>query len=530
LAGTGNGQLRYSYDGFTWTATTGSTLTAYYKIATNGSVWIALGASFGTLIICLQSYNGKDWKQRAGTAGTNSSVACNGSTLIIGYSIIQGIYRSIDNGITWFQCVGTDLSNFIARSVVWTGKYWVAAGSVTVSGQPCIVYSIDDGVSWSRVIGSTATNINDLASNIVLPNLAAYARRGFSQITDDTTLVISNTTTNTITNTPEFVVSYMKRTATVTNGSTNTVMEPRVCMRVTADTGYVLVNSRMGINNSAPAYPLDVGGNESLLLQSSSAMYYSFSGATYRLPEPVYITIYAANAIFSGSGFLAASDSRIKKNITDISDGDALNKLRLIEPVEYDYIDIVSKGTDRVYGFIAQQVKEQFSNAVTKTHDFIPNIYSLKQIEIYDGSMNQLTYTQDMTPPVLMLVKDISESAMVDISENVSKMRIIDYNGQKIECIVISKLTQNSVLLDTSDMNQMFAVNPSDPTRLFIYGTNIEDFLALKKEYLFTINFAATQELDRIIQRQQTTIDTLTAQNAALQTQIDAIKTHIGMT
>ena len=41
-------------------------------------------------------------------------------------------------------------------------------------------------------------------------------------------------------------------------------------------------------------------------------------------------------------------------------------------------------------------------------------------------------------------------------------------------------------------------------TQCFIYGKEVEDFHTLSKEYIFTLNVCATQELHRIIQKQET--------------------------
>ena len=42
----------------------------------------------------------------------------------------------------------------------------------------------------------------------------------------------------------------------------------------------------------------------------------------------------------------------------------------------------------------------------------------------------------------------------------------------------------------------------SSNTKLFVYGTEVEDFHTLNKEYIFTLNVCATQELHRRIETQ----------------------------
>ena len=55
---------------------------------------------------------------------------------------------------------------------------------------------------------------------------------------------------------------------------------------------------------------------------------------------------------------LRSSDERIKENIRDVSDNFALQKLRDISCVYYEYKDKLKRGADTTIGFIAQQVKD----------------------------------------------------------------------------------------------------------------------------------------------------------------------------
>jgi len=71
--------------------------------------------------------------------------------------------------------------------------------------------------------------------------------------------------------------------------------------------------------------------------------------------------------------FINWSDTRIKKDIVDISDTEALDKILLIEPKKYKYIDEVGKGTKEVIGFIAQQIKEVIPEAVHLGKGDLPN-------------------------------------------------------------------------------------------------------------------------------------------------------------
>jgi hypothetical protein len=70
------------------------------------------------------------------------------------------------------------------------------------------------------------------------------------------------------------------------------------------------------------------------------------------------------------------SDRRIKRDIVEINDDDALNKILLIQPTTYYYRDEArNMGNGKEYGFIAQQFKEVIPDTVHTTKDIIANIY-----------------------------------------------------------------------------------------------------------------------------------------------------------
>ena len=85
--------------------------------------------------------------------------------------------------------------------------------------------------------------------------------------------------------------------------------------------------------------------------------------------------------------YTTISDERIKKDIEDISDTEALEKILLIQPKKYRYID-EEKGTHEVIGFIAQQVMEIIPHAVkigegTLNGEEIQDFHYLDKMIIY---------------------------------------------------------------------------------------------------------------------------------------------------
>jgi hypothetical protein len=206
-------------------------------------------------------------------------------------------------------------------------------------------------------------------------------------------------------------------------------------------------------------------------------------------------TSYNANisAAFAGSIYITSfiinsSDIRIKKEINDIHDDGALRQILAIQPKTYKYIDELGRGSSIVYGFIAQQVKEVIPLAVEFVKDIIPNIYK----------------TAICNSNIITLDNDVSQDLNIG-----DKIKIYDELG-KDDVYDITEINSNIIKID-KDINS---------SNVFVYGKEINDFHTLKKDYIFTLNVCATQELYKLIQQQNNIIQNL-------QTQIDELKSKI---
>jgi len=89
---------------------------------------------------------------------------------------------------------------------------------------------------------------------------------------------------------------------------------------------------------------------------------------------------------------LHVSDKRIKTAIVDVEDASALESFRLLQPKRYEYLDKEKNGSDVVWGFLAQDVKEAVSYATTTKTGYIPNIQEYSNI-----SGNVMTFTNFST-------------------------------------------------------------------------------------------------------------------------------------
>ena len=211
------------------------------------------------------------------------------------------------------------------------------------------------------------------------------------------------------------------------------------------------------------------------------------------------ISIECAEGIVA-NWFGAQSDRRIKKNIEDIDDGDALELLRKIPVRYYNYKDEVRRGSQKVSGFIAQEVKEVFPIAVSIGPNTTPIPNILKKItnevweEITDSSENKW----------LLKKFDLIDSSGVILPADISGGKSYKFSMQD----EINKNGDEEIILSDSSGNFIFKKKWK---YLFLYGICVDDFLIVDKNKIFAINFSASQEIDRIQQAEKTKLEEQTS-------------------
>jgi hypothetical protein len=189
------------------------------------------------------------------------------------------------------------------------------------------------------------------------------------------------------------------------------------------------------------------------------------------------LVFFRASGVIFPNGFTNNSDSRIKKDIEDINDDIALTKLLLIQPKTYNYIEPYrNKGFGKVYGFIAQQIREVIPEAIIIIEEYIPNIYKSCLI----NNKREVYHNIPLDTPIDTSVK-------------------IDSDSYKIK-----EIYEDHFVIDKDIVTD----------EAFVYGYRVNDFHTLNKDYIFTLNVCATQELHRRIE----------AQNVVIKSQDDRIK------
>jgi len=278
---------------------------------------------------------------------------------------------------------------------------------------------------------------------------------GINQLTPTSALDVvgdikASTTINALTNLQENSVNLSSKYLALSGGTM---------------TGILNVNTNTGTTGVLGAHVrADIGG------------YSSASGVTYN-----DVCASFASSVWCKYQIIVSSDERIKRNIQDINDDSALQKILSIQPKTYNYIDI-SRGTSNIYGFIAQQIKEVIPEAVSIQKEYIPDIYDIA------------TYSSNIITTSNIDISNILNSSNL--------VKIYDDTGKEYKCKVNEILSSNSFKIDDTDLN----INSSN---VFLYGKEINDFNALDKSYIYTLNVCATQNLYEIIQELKSTITTL---------------------
>ena len=215
---------------------------------------------------------------------------------------------------------------------------------------------------------------------------------------------------------------------------------------------------------------LDITGNSGTILNAGGAYITSAIGGTFLSGysnDNVVFSLRTTDNIICGKNSYALSDRRIKKDILDINDNDALMKIMKIEPKTYNYIDTIQRTSSNVYGFIAQQIREVIPEAVEIISKFIPNVYKLVSINKnkfildnhFDLNIDDILqiYTLKSVEEVKIiqinpLFNSLSNS-LINFNDNVNDISLINSNDNVNDISFNSLSNSNDISLINSNDN-----------------------------------------------------------------------------
>ena len=256
---------------------------------------------------------------------------------------------------------------------------------------------------------------------------------------------------------------------------------------------------------------LDIKGNSGTITNTGGAYFTTAFTGSYSgeySTTPVVFSLRTADNIICGKNSYALSDKRIKKDIIDINDNDALLKIMKIEPKTYNYIDTIQRTSSNVYGFIAQQIREVIPEAVEIISKFVPNVYKLVSINknkfILDdyGDLKINDILQIYTLNSIEEVKILQINPIYDINVNSNEIQLssnVNYDiSSNVNYDISSNVNSNEIQLNSNVNSIRYEIiidKNIEDIQVFIYGSYVKDFHILDKSYLYTLNVCATQQI-----------------------------------
>ena len=268
-------------------------------------------------------------------------------------------------------------------------------------------------------------------------------------------------------------------------------------------------------DNGHSPWPLRVGGTgiaiiDPLYLYAHDAGGWGFHNGQYWTSHaPYYIGLFIDHGIRAARMYFM-SDRRIKKDIVDIQDDEALRKLRTLKPKRYKYID-PRRGTQEVYGFIAQEVGEVIPYSVKTEKSFLPSHMCFCKItDTYeDTSVLNMNISHDLVVNDVLSFRNNKDILI----ENVKVIEIIDDKTIKIDKVFTTSETILTAITGETE-NDM----------IYLYGKEIPDLHILNKDSIWTTATAALQEVDRQLQAEKIKTLNLTSRLELLEARITSLE------
>jgi hypothetical protein len=418
----------------------------------------------------------------ATTGGRGTDSFCNTVSSLNGesYPGILGLYEQSNGGSSSGQVAG--------------GSGYAGGGAGALSGGGGSSYYDLNSTIITTSYGATTAIPGGLLSGYGRSNQSGYVSFTFFQ-TNETSLFANGDISC------RHVFQTQNSTLNQNNFVANSITVSSLFRASTSNVSTLNVNfistGRVFMGTGAPTYLFEIQG-AGVTTSFSTGFRYGFGGPGSNFPGPIVDPIHIkGDADMWANIYFATSDRRIKQNIQEIDDDRALQVVRKLKPVTYEYIDQVKHHNEREYGFIAQDVAPCLPYAIKKETDFIPNLYDLADWSTMTESTSILTLrnktTTDIQPNDFIKLIDLQEqSIVVNVLEKQERSMLVNTDLAK----VVSK----------RDINETDQANGIDLHTIFVYGKRVEDLHVLEKKAIFCVGTAALQEMDRTILSHHSTL------------------------
>ena len=213
------------------------------------------------------------------------------------------------------------------------------------------------------------------------------------------------------------------------------------------------------------------------------------AGGPYAGTQAPLVSVYA-NDYMVAAQFFTHSDARIKENIRSSVPKSDLQTLLKIRVVDYQYIDIVNKGTQTKKGFIAQEVEQVLPDGITVSTDFVPDIFAMSKKACFDPALQQLGI--ELEKPHGLKKGDL--------------VKLYDDKGDQ----------QRTVARIDSDTRFTIDDWQASIERIFVFGKQVDDFKSVDYDQIATVGVSAIQELNNEVAELKDEVKSLKEEMAML--------------
>ena len=158
------------------------------------------------------------------------------------------------------------------------------------------------------------------------------------------------------------------------------------------------------------------------------------------------------------------------------------------------YKEKVRSKTNRVLGFIAQEVAEVLPDAVSITRDAIPNIQIEASVKKIDENKFELT---------------LKEPHSVNVGA-ILAIRAPKLPQREVEVVSVIDDTTFTIFAEEFDIDRV-------GDRVWVHGEYVDDFHNLNKDAIWTVTTSALQEVDRQLQAEKEKVKSLDERLATLE-------------
>lgn len=208
----------------------------------------------------------------------------------------------------------------------------------------------------------------------------------------------------------------------------------------------------------------------------------------------------AATGRIKALEFNSNSDRRIKRDFylaDNLADQEILRRLKVRD---YRHIDVVGHGDALKKGFIAQEVKTVFPEAVSTSTGYIPDIY--EKATGFSKYGDRMAVTMSIEHGLQQ-----GDAVRLELS-----------TGPRF-CQVAAVADPNTFVL--ADWKEDL------PEWIFVYGKQVHDLYQVDYDRMHTLNVSATQELIRQVEAAESDTKAIRQETGAAKTKMDQLETRL---